>query len=115
MNEDCLFCKIACGEIPSRRQYEDERFFAFHDISPQAPTHLLVIPKEHIPTLDDLEGRHAGLMGELMTLMPRLARELGISETGYRIVANCREGAGQSVFHVHFHLLGGRPMRWPPG
>ncbi len=115
MSEDCLFCKIARGEIPSRRQYEDERFFAFHDISPQAPVHLLVIPKEHIPTLDDVEERHADLLGGLMILIPRLARDLEISENGYRIVTNCREGAGQSVFHVHFHLLGGRPMRWPPG
>jgi histidine triad (HIT) family protein len=115
MGQDCLFCKIASGAIPSRRQYEDERFFAFHDISPQAPIHLLVIPKEHIATLDDLEERHSDLLGGMMTLLPRLARDLGISETGYRVVANCREGAGQSVFHVHFHLLGGRPMRWPPG
>ncbi len=115
MDGDCLFCKIASGAIPSRRQYEDDRFFAFHDISPQAPVHVLLIPKEHIATLDELTEQHAGLLGDMMTLLPRLARDLGISESGYRIVANCREEAGQSVFHIHFHLLGGRPMRWPPG
>ncbi|MFB3908925.1 MAG: histidine triad nucleotide-binding protein [Candidatus Eisenbacteria bacterium] len=106
---------MAAGEIPSRKQYEDDRFFAFHDISPQAPVHVLVVPKEHVATLDDLGPQHRETMADLLMLLPKLARELGLSEDGYRVVVNCREKAGQSVFHIHFHLLGGRPMRWPPG
>jgi histidine triad (HIT) family protein len=115
MSEDCLFCKIVAGEIPSTKAYEDDRFLAFHDIDPQAPVHVLVIPKEHIATLDDLEAGHASLFGEMTVVITRLARELGLIEGGYRVVANCGEGAGQSVFHIHYHLLGGRPLRWPPG
>jgi len=115
MSKDCLFCKIARGEISAKKVYEDDQFFAFHDIAPQAPVHLLVIPKEHIATLDDLAPAHASRIGEMTVLISRLARELGLVEGGYRIVTNCGEGAGQSVFHIHSHLLGGRPMRWPPG
>jgi histidine triad (HIT) family protein len=113
--EDCLFCKIAAGAIPSKRVYEDEETFAFHDIAPQAPVHFLVIPKRHVATLDDLEEGDGGLMGRLVLTARRLAGEQGLSEDGYRLVINCREGAGQSVFHIHLHVLGGRRMNWPPG
>ena len=115
MSTDCLFCKIIKGEISSKKLYEDDRFFAFHDISPQAPVHVLVIPKEHIAKLDDLKPSYAELIGEMTVLISRLARELGLVEGGYRVVTNCGEGAGQSVFHIHYHILGGRPMTWPPG
>jgi histidine triad (HIT) family protein len=115
MSDDCLFCKIIKGEIPSSKVYEDDRFFAFNDISPQAPTHFLVIPKEHIANLDDLKPDQMELIGEMTVLISRLAREMGLVEGGYRVVTNCGEGAGQSVFHIHYHVLGGRPMRWPPG
>jgi histidine triad (HIT) family protein len=115
MSEDCLFCKIVAGKIPAKKVYEDDRFFAFHDIAPQAPVHVLVIPKQHIARLDDLAPSHASWIGEMTVLTTRLARDLGLVEGGYRVVTNCGEGAGQSVFHIHYHLLGGRPMLWPPG
>jgi len=88
---------------------------AFRDIAPQAPTHILIIPREHIATLNDLSEQHAGLIGQMTMLAQRLARQEGVAEEGYRLVFNCNAGAGQSVWHVHMHLLGGRPMRWPPG
>src|SRR5688572_14108689 len=113
--ENCLFCKIARGEVPSRTAYQDGKYFAFHDIHPQAPTHLLIIPRLHIPTLDDLKPEHTELVGGLLLLAGQLARELKIVQPGYRTVFNCNEGAGQSVWHLHLHLLGGRPMQWPPG
>ena len=115
MSKDCLFCKIVKGEISAKKVYEDDHFFAFHDIAPQAPVHVLVIPKEHIATLDDLAPANASLLGEMTILISRLARDLGLVEGGYRVVTNCGEGAGQSVFHIHCHLLGGRPMNWPRG
>lgn len=115
MSTDCLFCKIAAGEISSKKVHEDEQFFCFHDVAPQAPSHILVIPKVHIATLDELESKHGTMLGDLWVLIPRLARQLGLVEGGYRVVVNCGSGAGQSVFHIHFHILGGRPMRWPPG
>ena len=115
MSQDCLFCKMVAGEISAKKVYEDDHFFAFHDIAPQAPVHVLVIPKEHIAKLDDLTPSHASLLGEMTVLISRLARDLGLVDGGYRVVTNCGEGAGQSVFHIHYHLLGGRPMRWPPG
>lgn len=115
MAEDCLFCRIAAGTIPSKRIFEDGETFAFHDISPQAPVHFLVIPKRHVATLDDLTDEDGGLMGRLVLTARRLAGEQGLSEGGYRLVLNCREGAGQSVFHIHLHVLGGRRMNWPPG
>jgi histidine triad (HIT) family protein len=111
---DCLFCKIAGGEIPSKKVYEDDEFFAFHDINAQAPTHVLVIPRRHIASLEDAGADDDALLGRLLLVCQRLARELGIAK-GYRVVNNCGPAAGQSVFHVHFHLLGGRPMGWPPG
>jgi histidine triad (HIT) family protein len=112
---DCLFCKIAAGEIPSKKVFSDGEFFAFEDIHPQAPTHILVIPRKHIPTLNDMDVGDAPLMGRLLLLVSKIAREHGLHEKGFRLNANCLESAGQSVFHIHFHLLGGRPFAWPPG
>ena len=111
----CLFCKIIRREIPSKIAYEDDRFFAFHDIAPQAPTHILIVPKEHVATLNDLDERHEALIGKLLLVAKHLAAEAGISQSGYRCVLNCMGGAGQSIYHVHLHLLGGRAMGWPPG
>lgn len=112
---DCLFCKIVKGEIPSQKTYEDDRIFAFEDIQPQAPHHTLIIPKKHIATLNDLEDEDRNLMGEIILVASRIAQKKGLSDEGYRLVANCLERAGQSVFHIHFHLLGGRSFNWPPG
>ena len=111
----CLFCDIASGEIPSRRVHEDERSVAFEDIHPQAPTHLLVVPREHLATLNDATPEHEPLLGHLLRVAGDLARARGLAEGGYRVVVNCGEGAGQSVFHLHLHLLAGRPFAWPPG
>ncbi len=112
---DCLFCKIAAGEIPSREVYSDDEFYAFEDVHPQAPVHVLVIPRKHIATLNDLADSDAPLMGRLVVLTSKIARERGLDRKGFRLNANCMESAGQSVFHVHFHLMGGRPFGWPPG
>ena len=111
----CLFCRIANGEIPARKVFEDDQFFAFHDINPQAPTHVLVIPRRHIPTIDDLDEGEANLIGLMMVRVTQIARNLHLNSDGYRVVANCGEAAGQTVFHIHFHLLGGRNFGWPPG
>lgn len=111
----CLFCKIAAGEIPSKKVYEDDALFAFEDIAPQAPTHILVVPKRHIATLNDLAPEDQELCGRIVLACSRIARERGLDATGFRLNANCLESAGQSVFHLHFHLLGGRPFSWPPG
>jgi histidine triad (HIT) family protein len=111
---NCLFCKIAEGEIPSNKVYEDDDLFAFHDISPQAPVHILVVPRKHISSLEEAEEGDAALMGKIMMLVQKLAREQGI-KAGYRVVNNCGASAGQSVFHIHFHLIGGRALGWPPG
>jgi len=111
---DCLFCKIAAGEIPAKLVHQDDDVIAFHDISPQAPVHLLVVPRRHLASLDEAAGEDGELLGRILLTIRRLARELGV-ETGYRVVNNCGASAGQSVFHIHFHLLGGRPMGWPPG
>jgi histidine triad (HIT) family protein len=112
---DCLFCRIAAKEIPSQVAYEDAEVLAFADINPQAPVHLQVIPKRHIARVSELTPETISLMGKLVLTANRLAGELKISEPGYRLVVNCNAGAGQSVYHLHLHLLGGRPMRWPPG
>lgn len=112
---DCLFCKIAAGEIPAQTVKESDDWIAFRDISPQAPTHILIIPREHIATLNDLEPGHAQLMGKLFMAAKQIAAEEGIAEPGYRTVVNCNAQAGQAVFHIHLHLLGGRDMGWPPG
>jgi histidine triad (HIT) family protein len=111
---DCLFCKIVAGEIPADKIFEDDEIVAFNDIRPQAPVHALVIPRRHIESLDDAEAGDAELLGRLLLAVRRLAAETGVSG-GYRVVTNCGAPAGQSVFHVHFHLLGGRSMGWPPG
>lgn len=108
-----MFCRIVAGEIPSKKVYEDDRVYAFEDISPKAPTHVLVVPRKHIPRLADVSGEDEALLGALATRAAAIARERGLSD--FRLVANNGEGAGQSVFHLHFHLLGGRSMRWPPG
>lgn len=114
-DEECLFCRIAEGEMSADVVRSDERVVAFRDINPQAPTHILIIPREHVPSVDDLEQEHASLVGELYLAARDLAREEGIAEEGYRLVMNTGAEAGQSVFHIHLHLLGGRTLRWPPG
>ena len=113
--ENCLFCKIASGEIDAEIVYSDEHLFAIKDINPQAPTHLLIIPKKHIRTIMDVEDSDKELLGSVYTLAKKLAQDNDLESSGYRVVVNCGSGAGQSVFHIHFHLLGGRPMKWPPG
>jgi len=115
MPEECIFCRIASGEIPSKVVFEDDELFAFRDINPVAPTHILVIPKRHIPTLLELRPGDAELVGRMILLANRLALDEGIAEKGFRLVLNCNRGAGQSVFHIHLHLIGGRDMEWPPG
>jgi len=112
---DCLFCRIARKEIPARLAHEDDQVVAFEDISPQAPTHTLIIPKRHIATLNDIGPGDEPLLGHMVQVASRVARARGLSESGFRLVANCMEGAGQSVFHLHLHLLGGRRFTWPPG
>jgi len=111
---DCLFCKIVRREIPATIVYEDERVVAFNDINPQAPTHVLLVPKRHIETLNELSTEDDRLVGELVRRAAAIAGERGLSAGGYRTVFNTNRGAGQTVFHIHLHLLGGRPMAWPP-
>lgn len=112
---DCLFCKIVAKSIPAKVVHEDDRLLAFDDIAPQAPVHSLIVPKRHIATLNEATAEDAALFGEMMLTGRRLAAAKGIDGSGYRLVLNTLAGAGQSVFHVHLHLLGGRPMHWPPG
>jgi len=114
-NSDCLFCKIAAGEIPADVVKQGDDWVAFRDISPQAPTHILIIPREHIATLNDVGDDKADLLGRLFLAAKEIAKEEGIADDGYRTVLNCNAGAGQSVFHIHAHVLGGRAMGWPPG
>jgi len=111
----CLFCRIAAGEIPASIVYQDDRVIAFNDINPQAPMHVLVIPKRHIPTLNDLSTEDDGLMGEIVRRGAAIAGERGYGEGGYRTVLNCNADAGQTVFHIHLHVLAGRSLAWPPG
>ncbi len=111
MADDCIFCKIARKEIPTDILFEDDDLIAFNDIHPQAPSHLLVVPKAHIPTLNDLTEDQASLIGALVLRAQALAVERGIDEAGYRLVMNCNHEGGQTVFHIHLHLLGGRQMR----
>ncbi len=112
---DCLFCKIIKGEIPAKVIYEDEKVLVFEDINPQAPVHTLVIPKKHISTLLEITGEDNELLGYLFQVANSIARDKGIADKGFRLVINCNREAGQTVFHVHLHLLGGRTMSWPPG
>lgn len=109
----CVFCKISKKEIPSQLIYEDEKMVAFHDIDPKAPVHFLVIPKEHVASLNDVDNQQ--LAGELLFRAKELAKEKGIDKTGYRVVVNANEDGGQTVFHLHLHVMGGRKMLWPPG
>ena len=110
---DCLFCKIIAGDIPSNKVYEDELCYAFYDIAPQAPVHFLVIPKEHIPSVSQVDDANAHVVGHIFAVIARLAKELGLDS--YRVVSNIGDQAGQSVHHLHFHVLSGRDMTWPPG
>lgn len=113
--EDCLFCGIVEGNIPSKKVYEDDRILAFEDINPRAPVHILVIPKSHKATLLELEEADKETIGNIYLVINKLAREKKIADEGFRVVVNCGKRAGQEVFHIHFHLLGGRSMQWPPG
>ena len=112
---NCIFCKMAAGEIKPDVVYEDDAVLAFRDQNPQAPTHVLVIPREHIETLNDVTDAHAPLMAALFAAARKVAELDGIAERGYRTVFNCNAEAGQSVYHLHLHVLGGRPLAWPPG
>ncbi len=113
--EDCLFCKIVAGQIPAQKIYEDEQALAFHDITPQAPIHVLIIPKEHLDSLNDAGKSDAALLGHLLWLAPKIANQLGIAENGFRTCINTGADGGQSVAHLHVHVLGGRHLAWPPG
>ncbi|MFP3949435.1 MAG: histidine triad nucleotide-binding protein [Gemmatimonadota bacterium] len=113
--DDCLFCNIVEGSMDADVVHEDEEVLAFRDINPQAPTHILVIPRKHVASVNELEDGDAALVGSLHVAARDLAREEGIADDGYRLVMNAGKGAGQSVFHIHLHLLGGRSFRWPPG
>jgi histidine triad (HIT) family protein len=112
---DCLFCKMVSGEIPPDIVYEDDEVLAFNDINPQAPTHVLIIPKKHIATLNEASDEDTQVLGRLNIVAAQLAKKLGFAEDGYRVVMNCNADGGQAVYHIHLHLLGGRSMAWPPG
>lgn len=113
--DDCLFCKIADGKIPSNKIYEDDRILAFYDIDPQAPVHFLIIPKQHIESVNCITAENSEIIAHIFQKAAELARQLGIDRDGFRIVSNCGENGGQSVPHLHFHVLGGRLLAWPPG
>lgn len=115
MSSDCLFCKIIAGDIPASIRYEDDRVLAFDDIDPQAPTHVLIIPKKHIATALDLTVDDNDLVGHIYQVAGKIARDAGFADDGFRVVNNCNKAGGQVVWHLHFHLLGGRNMTWPPG
>jgi len=115
MKPDCLFCQISDGKIPAKIIYQDEKAIAFNDINPQAPTHVLIVPREHIATINDLQKNHHELIGHLFQIAKNIAAEKGMSEDGYRVVMNCNKHGGQAVYHIHLHLLGERQMAWPPG
>lgn len=112
---DCLFCKIASGDIPSKKAYEDELVYAFHDIDPQAPVHILIIPKNHIASADEITSENSAVVAHIFEVAAKLAKENGLSADGYRIVTNIGEAGGQTVKHLHFHLMGGRNFTWPAG
>jgi histidine triad (HIT) family protein len=113
--DGCLFCRIVRKELPARIVFENERLLAFEDIRPRAPVHVLIIPKDHFASLDDAPEGSEALLGEILLRARALAREKGVGETGYRVVLNTGRDSGQEVFHIHFHVLGGRPLHWPPG
>ena len=115
MNEPTIFKRIIDGEIPASIVYEDEQCLAFHDVAPQAPVHILVIPKKQIPSIDQITPEDKALIGHLFLVIQTIAREQGLAEDGYRVICNCGEDGGQTVFHLHYHLMGGRNLQWPPG
>jgi histidine triad (HIT) family protein len=112
---NCIFCKITAGEIPSKKIFEDDDLLAFHDVNPQAPVHFLVIPKKHIPNVMEMKEADSALMGKIIHKAQMLAKELGCEENGARFVINCKRDGGQTVDHIHLHVLGGRALDWPPG
>ncbi|MCR6513496.1 MAG: histidine triad nucleotide-binding protein [Clostridium chrysemydis] len=111
---DCIFCKIIKGEIPSKKIYEDDLVYAFYDINPEAPIHFLVVPKEHIQGANDITEENSKYIAHIFLVINKIASELGIREGGYRIINNCGEDGGQTVNHIHFHVMGGKKMKWPP-
>lgn len=113
--EDCLFCKIIAGEIPSTKVYEDDMVYAFNDIAPQAPYHIVIVPKIHLASANDITPENSACIAHIFEIVPRIARELGFAKNGYRVVNNCGEDGLQSVKHLHFHLMGGRKFSWPAG
>jgi len=115
MSATCLFCRIIAGEIPATKVYEDDTLVAFNDINPQAPMHVLIVPRVHVATLNDLGANHDAVVGAMVRRAAAIAAERGYAERGYRTVFNCNADAGQAVFHIHLHVLGGRTMGWPPG
>ena len=112
---DCIFCKIAAGKIPAEIVYQNQELVAFKDVNPQAPQHILIIPRQHIETILDLKAEDVELTGRMVLAAGKIARDLGLAERGYRLVFNCGRDGGQEVYHIHLHLLGGRRMTWPPG
>ncbi len=112
---DCLFCKIIAGEIPSKKVYEDELVYAFYDIDPQAPHHVIIIPKLHIKSANEITAENSKYIAHIFEIVPKIAEELGFAEAGYRVVNNCGTDGGQTVGHLHFHLMGGRSFGWPAG
>lgn len=113
--ESCLFCKIVAGDIPATRVHEDEQALAFQDIRPQAPTHVIIVPKQHVSSVLDVTASHEAMVGHLIRVAQEIARARGLADAGFRLVVNCGPAGGQTVYHVHIHLLGGRTMHWPPG
>ena len=115
LNKDCPFCKIIKGEIPAKKVYEDENTFAFRDINPQAPAHVIVVPKVHVERISDVTSQDAKIISDMVLAANSIARQDKIDKSGYRLVINCNDDGGQTVYHIHIHLLGGRRMHWPPG
>ena len=112
---DCLFCRIAAGDVPATIVHESDTLIAFHDIAPKAPHHLLIIPRKHIATINDVQPEDSELLGQMFLVAKQQAKQLGVAEAGYRVVMNCNAGGGQEIYHIHLHLLAGRAMQWPPG
>ena len=112
---ECIFCNIIDGKVPSKEIYRDDVYYAFEDINPQAPVHFLIVPIKHIPTVNDITEEDKDLIGGMLLLAKKLAKEKGVSESGYRLILNCQKDAGQVIYHIHLHIIGGRVMKWPPG
>lgn len=113
--ENCIFCKIVSKEIPSKIVFEDDKVIVFHDINPKAPVHVQLIPKEHIASLNEINEANSHVAAHIAQLIPQIARQLGIAQSGYRVIVNCGRDGGQEIAHLHYHLLGGRSLSWPPG